>query len=83
MEQIFVLEDVHNIGEHYAPTLMAWYERFRDAWPRLRDHYDERFYRMWSYYLLSSAASFRARYLQLYQIVMTQTGTPQPDCRAV
>lgn len=81
MEGIFVPEDIHNIGPHYDPTLMAWWERFDAAWPRLRDRYGDRFYRMWKYYLLSSAAAFRARFLQLYQVVMTRTGTPQPDCR--
>ena len=44
--------------------------------------YGERFRRMWRYYLLSSAAGVpRARYCQLYQIVMTRIGTPAPDCR--
>jgi cyclopropane-fatty-acyl-phospholipid synthase len=81
MEQLFVLEDVHNIGEHYDRTLMAWYDNFQAAWPRLRARYGDRFFRMWKYYLLSSAASFRARYVQLHQLVMTRTGTPQPDCR--
>ena len=43
--------------------------------------YDERFYCMWRYYLLSCAGGFRSRNTQLWQIVMTRTGTPQPDCR--
>jgi cyclopropane-fatty-acyl-phospholipid synthase len=81
MEGLFVLEDVHNIGPHYDPTLMAWYDNFEAAWPRLRDRYGDRFYRMWKFYLLSSAAGFRSRFLQLYQVVMTRTGTAQPDCR--
>ena len=83
MEQIFVLEDLHNIGEHYDHTLMAWYANFQEAWPRFEARYGERFHRMWSFYLLASAAMFRARYLQLYQLVLTRTGTPQPDCRKV
>jgi cyclopropane-fatty-acyl-phospholipid synthase len=78
MEGILICEDVHNIGEDYAPTLMAWYQRFHDAWPELRARYDERFYRMWKFYLLASAGSFRARAQQLFQIVMTRTGTPAP-----
>lgn len=83
MEERFALEDLHNIGPDYEPTLMAWYENFVAAWPRFSGQYGERFFRMWSYYLLSSAASFRARYCQLYQIVLTRIGTPQPPCRAV
>lgn len=81
MEGYFVMEDLHNIGPHYDPTLMAWYENFENAWPELKQHYDDRFHRMWRYYLLSSAASFRSRNTQLWQIVFTRPGTPQPDCR--
>lgn len=81
MEGLFVMEDWHNIGPHYDRTLMAWHENFTNAWPQLKDKYGERFERMWRYYLLSSAAGFRARTNQLWQIVMTRPGTPQPDCR--
>ncbi len=83
MEELFVFEDLHNIGEHYDRTLMAWNENFEAAWPRLSARYGERFRRMWRFYLLSSAALFRSRFSQLYQIVMTPTGTPQPNCRMV
>ena len=85
LEDDFVLEDLHNIGPHYETTLLAWNDNFERAWREradLRDRYDERFYRMWRYYLLASAAAFRARYLQLYQLVVTRVGTTQPDCRA-
>jgi len=81
MEGIFIPEDVHNIGEDYDPTLMAWYQRFHDAWPELRARYDDRFYRMWKFYLLASAGSFRARAQQLFQIVMTRAGTRAPAGR--
>jgi len=81
MEGIFVIEDLHNIGPHYDKTLMAWHANFEAAWPELRKKYDERFYRMWRYYLLSSAGGFRARQSQLWQFVMTRPGTPQPNCR--
>lgn len=77
-EELLVIEDVHNIGEHYDRTLMEWWAAFDVAWPRLREHYGERFYRMWKYYLLASAAEFRARHHNLYQIVATAVGTPQP-----
>jgi cyclopropane-fatty-acyl-phospholipid synthase len=81
MEGLFVMEDWHNIGLHYDPTLMAWHANFEAAWPELKKNYDERFYRMWRYYLLSSAGGFRARQQQLWQVVMTRPGTPQPACR--
>jgi len=81
MQGLFVMEDWHNIGPHYEPTLMAWYANFTRAWPALKDKYGERFRRMWDYYLLSSAGGFRSRTQQLWQIVFTREGTPQPDCR--
>lgn len=81
MEGIFIPEDVHNLGEDYDRTLMVWFERFDAAWPHLRARYDERFYRLWKFYLLASAGSFRARAQQLFQIVMTRRGTPAPAGR--
>ncbi|HTR55087.1 MAG TPA: cyclopropane fatty acyl phospholipid synthase [Kofleriaceae bacterium] len=81
MEGIFIPEDIHNIGEDYDPTLMAWFHRFDAAWPELRSRYDEKFYRMWKFYLLASAGSFRARAQQLFQIVMTRPGTRAPAGR--
>jgi cyclopropane-fatty-acyl-phospholipid synthase len=81
MEGILVLEDVQNIGPDYDPTLMAWWQRFDAAWPQLRASYSEPFYRMWKYYLLCSAAAFRSRIMQLYQVSMTRQGAAQPACR--
>ncbi len=81
IEGLFVVEDWHNIGPHYDPTLMAWHANFEAAWPELKKRYDERFYRMWRYYLLSSAGGFRARAQQVWQVVMTRPGTPAPVCR--
>ncbi len=81
IEGLFVLEDLHNIGEHYDPTLMAWWERFDAAYPDLRHAYDERFYRMWKFYLLGAAGASRSRDGQLYHLVLTKIGRKQPDCR--
>jgi cyclopropane-fatty-acyl-phospholipid synthase len=81
MERKFVMEDWHNIGPDYDKTLMAWNANFERGWPGLKDKYGERFYKMWRYYLLSSAGGFRARSEQLWQIVFTRAGTPQPECR--
>ena len=81
MEGVFVMEDWHNFGPDYDKTLMAWHDNFEEAWPKLKNKYGERFYRMWRYYLLSSAAGFRSRRNQLWHIVMTKPGRDQPDCR--
>ncbi len=81
MEGFFVLEDLHNFGEDYDKTLMAWYHNFQNTWEEIKDNYGDRFYRMWTYYLLSCAGAFRARGLQLWQMVITRPGTGQPDCR--
>ena len=80
-EDIFVMEDWHNLGPHYDKTLLAWHENFQRHWCTLNKKYDERFKRMWEYYLLSCAGAFRARKIQLWQIVFTKCGTKQPDCR--
>lgn len=69
-----VIEDWHNFGVDYDKTLMAWYENFNRLWPRLKDKYGERFYRVWKCYLLSCAGSFRARENQLWQIVLSPGG---------
>lgn len=70
-EGLFFKEDFHNFGPYYDKTLMAWNANFRKAWPKLKDKYDERFYRMWNYYLLSCAGGFRARNNQLWQFVFS------------
>lgn len=81
MDGIFVIEDWHNFGPDYDRTLMAWHNNFENAWPELKKRYDERFRRMWRYYLLACAGAFRCRSQQLWQIVMTKPGMKQPTCR--
>ncbi len=76
VEGLFVIEDLHNIGADYDKTLMAWFENFNNNWDKLKEKYGERFYRMWKYFLLSSAGSFRARHNQLWQIVLSPEGVP-------
>jgi cyclopropane-fatty-acyl-phospholipid synthase len=75
-ESLFVMEDWHNFGADYDRTLMAWHERFEVAWPELRARYDGRFHRMWRYYLLGCAGTFRARDDQVWQIVFSPAGMP-------
>ncbi len=74
-EGLFILEDWHNFGAHYDQTLLAWNRNFEAAWPRFADRYGERFRRMWRYYLLSCAGVFRARSIQLWQIVLSKKPT--------
>lgn len=74
IEDCFVIEDWHSFGYDYDRTLLAWHERFREHWPELAPHYGERFRRMWELWLLSSAASFRARRLQLWQLLLSPRG---------
>jgi cyclopropane-fatty-acyl-phospholipid synthase len=73
---LFILEDWHNFGADYDKTLMAWYHHFIQNWDTLKTQYDERFYRMWTYYLLACAGAFRARALQLWQLVFVKEGVP-------
>lgn len=76
IERLFVMEDWHSFGEYYDTTLMAWYDNFERSWDELKSDYDDRFYRMWKYYLLSCAGTFRARKNQLWQIVLSKKGVP-------
>ena len=73
-EGLFVLEDWHNFGPDYDRTLTSWHDNFAAAWPELKqsEGLDERFCRMWRYYLLSSAGAFRARKLNLWQLALSQ-----------
>jgi len=75
VENLFIIENLHNIGADYDKTLMAWYNNFVNGWDKLKDKYGERFFRMWKYFLLSSAGAFRARNRnQLFQIVLSKKG---------
>ncbi|MNV65166.1 Cyclopropane-fatty-acyl-phospholipid synthase [compost metagenome] len=76
-EGLFVLEDWHNFGTDYDRTLQAWRANIEAAWPRLDvQRYDERFRRMWRFYLAGSMASFRCRHAQLWQLVLSPNGVP-------
>ena len=79
LENIFVIEDWHNFGTDYDKTLMAWLANFDAAWPELsanNPRYDERFRRMWRYYISSSAATFRTRRDHLWQLTLSPNGVP-------
>ena len=73
-EGLFVVEDWHNFGQDYDATLMSWNKNFQNNFDKLKDLYDDRFKRMWEYYLLMCAGTFRSRRNQLWQLVMTKGG---------
>ncbi len=72
-----ILEELQNIGPHYARTLREWRERFNCAWPELRGlGYDERFRRAWCYYLSYCEAAFASRNLGDVQMVLSRPKNP-------
>jgi len=76
LEDRFVIEDWHNFGTDYDRTLQAWRANVERAWDTLPSRYDARFRRMWRFYLSASMASFRARAIQLWQLVLSPRGVP-------
>jgi cyclopropane-fatty-acyl-phospholipid synthase len=64
-----------DITAHYPPTLASWRQRFLATWERLRDRgYDERFRRLWEFYLCSSEAGFRERRIGDVQLLLAKPG---------
>jgi cyclopropane-fatty-acyl-phospholipid synthase len=64
-----------NFGLDYARTLAVWRERFRAAWPQLTPlGFDERFRRMWEYYLAYCEAGFRSGNIDVRQMVFAKGG---------
>lgn len=74
LENRFVMEDWQNFGAYYDNTLMSWHDNFVRHFEKLKAQYDHRFYRMWTYYLLGCAGAFRARSIELWQIVLSKNG---------
>lgn len=75
MENLFVMEDWHTFRADYDKTIMAWFDNFDKNWPKLKDKYGERFYRMWKYALMSFAGMFRVEnQYNLWQIVLSKNG---------
>ena len=75
-EGLFVIEDWHNFGADYAPTLRGWDARLEQSRDWIVANYSERFFRMWRFYLLSCAGAFAARAYQMWQIVLSPGGVP-------
>ena len=73
-EGLLTLDDWHVFThDDYAQSLMAWYENIEKKWQQL-PRYDEKFQRMWRYYLLSCTGGFRSRTNQLWQVLLSKKG---------
>ena len=74
---LFIVEDLHNFGADYDRTLMAWHANYSRYEAQPDFPHSPQFQRMWRYYLLTYAGSFRARTRnQLCQVVLTKGGMP-------
>jgi cyclopropane-fatty-acyl-phospholipid synthase len=67
-----MVTDMEILRLHYAETLKAWRERFLARRDEAKAMYDERFCRMWEFYLVTSEASFRHGELMNFQLQMTK-----------
>ena len=75
------ITDIEVLRLHYAETLKAWNERFQAHRKQARELYDERFCRMWEFYLLSCEAAFRYMSLVVFQIQVAKRRDAVPLTR--
>ncbi len=69
-----MVEELENLGPHYAETLRHWRERFLEQTERVRElGFDETFLRLWEFYLAYCEGAFLSRYLNDLQLVLTRT----------
>ena len=73
-EGLFIDEAHHQLTGDYEKTMKAWYENFMTNLPQLHPKYDERFIRMWTFYLLISQGICRSRLIHLWQFVFSKDG---------
>jgi cyclopropane-fatty-acyl-phospholipid synthase len=72
------LTNAENLGVHYARTLAIWRERFFQRLEEARTMgFDERFQRMWDFYLGWCEGAFRERYINVAQLLLAKIGTPR------
>ena len=77
----FKVSDIEILRLHYAETLKAWRTRFVANWDAAERLYDERFCRMWEFYLAASEAAFRYQDLMVFQIQLIKQQTTLPMTR--
>ena len=70
--------DIEFLGPHYAETLRAWWNKFQQNRDKIKALYDERFCRMWEFYLAGSEVSFRHMGMTLFQIQMVKNRESVP-----
>ena len=75
------ITDVECLRLHYAETLHHWYDRFTSHADRVAELYDERFVRMWKYYLASSEQAFRYRRQAVFQVQIARQVDAVPITR--
>ena len=63
-----IVADTETLIRHYDKTLESWLERFLNKKNMVRDLFDEKFVKMWEFYLASCAAAFRYRDLVVFQL---------------
>ncbi len=74
---------LEDIGPHYATTLRHWHERFRNNLDRVRTQgFDERFVRMWEYYLCYCEGGFAERALGTAQLLLAKPLDRRPPVLA-
>lgn len=77
-----MMRDQQDIGLDYAATLMHWRQNFDNAETELlRDGYDQRFIRLWRFYLAYCEGGFRERTISTVQLLLTKPGYAQPLMR--
>lgn len=78
----FFIHDWHNFGQYYTKTLLAWHKNINSKWNEI-PNYNENFKKMWEFYLLGCAATFRTCRLLLWQILISKdciNELPRRDC---
>ena len=63
-----IVSDTETLIRHYDKTLENWLERFLEKRQEVKDLFDEKFVKMWEFYLASCAAAFRYRDLAVFQL---------------
>ncbi len=76
-----LVEDIEILRLHYAETLKAWRERFLARREEAARLYDERFVRMWEFYLAVSEMSFRKQNVMVFQIQLSKRQDVVPITR--
>ena len=80
-EQNLLVTDIEVLKRHYARTLRAWRNRFVSNWDKARAMYDERFCRMWEFYLASCEVGFMNNIVTVFQIQLAKDPDAVPETR--